>query len=326
VPFVRVDDARGQDETRPVALVNVTLIDGTGTAARSGMTLLVDGDTITTTDHGKYAMRRRPSTVLALMVILPGASPLAAQGHFIEGNLVVGHDDRVHPGHARKMRDTGHDVLFFEATTGGHGTPETINAFAADQALEFAFLLDRLGVAGRLQFSSNTSENSRPTANPDSAIVFGVADEFFAEYAARAANLDYPGALHDRLPDNSMAGLRRWQEREDEWLNRLDAVDADVLWGSAAWALYVSLRERLEASVQFRVCRRPLWNVDPDWGWHIDFKLPDLARSQRSARRRRARRRSGDGADSGDSSIRRSPTCARGCARDTSRPAHSWRR
>ena len=34
-------------------------------------------------------------------------------------------DDRVHPGHARKMaalmQSQGHDALFFEETEGGHG-------------------------------------------------------------------------------------------------------------------------------------------------------------------------------------------------------------
>jgi len=50
-------------------------------------------------------------------------------------------DDRVHPGHARKMtarmKEFGHEVLFFESTDGGHGgggvKPE-------DQARTMAYL------------------------------------------------------------------------------------------------------------------------------------------------------------------------------------------
>jgi prolyl oligopeptidase len=58
-------------------------------------------------------------------------------------------DDRVHPGHARKMAarmiEQGHAVDYFENIEGGHGGAAD-NAQRADmQALEFAFLWQRLG-------------------------------------------------------------------------------------------------------------------------------------------------------------------------------------
>jgi prolyl oligopeptidase len=57
-------------------------------------------------------------------------------------------DDRVHPGHARKMAarmiEQGHDVLYYENIEGGHGGAAD-NAQRADlQALEFAFLWQQL--------------------------------------------------------------------------------------------------------------------------------------------------------------------------------------
>jgi prolyl oligopeptidase len=57
-------------------------------------------------------------------------------------------DDRVHPGHARKMaarmREQGHDVLYYENIEGGHGAAAD-NAQRADmQALEFSFLWQQL--------------------------------------------------------------------------------------------------------------------------------------------------------------------------------------
>jgi len=57
-------------------------------------------------------------------------------------------DDRVHPGHARKMAARmmaqGHDVLYYENIEGGHGGAAD-NAQRADlQALEFAFLWQKL--------------------------------------------------------------------------------------------------------------------------------------------------------------------------------------
>jgi len=57
-------------------------------------------------------------------------------------------DDRVHPGHARKMAarmlEQGHDLLYYENIEGGHGGAAD-NAQRADMlALEFSFLWQQL--------------------------------------------------------------------------------------------------------------------------------------------------------------------------------------
>jgi prolyl oligopeptidase len=57
-------------------------------------------------------------------------------------------DDRVHPGHARKMAarmlEQGHDLLYYENIEGGHGAAAD-NAQRADMlALEFSFLWQQL--------------------------------------------------------------------------------------------------------------------------------------------------------------------------------------
>ena len=57
-------------------------------------------------------------------------------------------DDRVHPGHARKMaarlREHGHEAWLYENIEGGHGGAAD-NAQRADMmALEFAFLWQQL--------------------------------------------------------------------------------------------------------------------------------------------------------------------------------------
>jgi len=58
------------------------------------------------------------------------------------------HDDRVHPGHARKMAakmtELGHDILYFENTEGGHGSGVTNEQRAYMTSIEFAFLLNTL--------------------------------------------------------------------------------------------------------------------------------------------------------------------------------------
>ena len=58
-------------------------------------------------------------------------------------------DDRVHPGHARKMAarmiEQGHDVLYYENIEGGHGGAADNEQRADVQALQFAFLWKGLG-------------------------------------------------------------------------------------------------------------------------------------------------------------------------------------
>jgi prolyl oligopeptidase len=57
-------------------------------------------------------------------------------------------DDRVHPGHARKMaakmRAMGHDVLFYENVDGGHGGTADNEQAAFMAALVYTFLWEQL--------------------------------------------------------------------------------------------------------------------------------------------------------------------------------------
>ncbi|MGH3757956.1 prolyl oligopeptidase family serine peptidase [Actinophytocola sp.] len=61
-------------------------------------------------------------------------------------------DDRVHPGHARKMvarlKELGHDVRYHENIEGGHGAAADNEQLAFKWALVFEFLWERLGRAG----------------------------------------------------------------------------------------------------------------------------------------------------------------------------------
>jgi prolyl oligopeptidase len=59
-------------------------------------------------------------------------------------------DDRVHPGHARKMvarmLEQGHDVLYYENIEGGHGGAADNAQYARLTALEYVFLAKQLGL------------------------------------------------------------------------------------------------------------------------------------------------------------------------------------
>ena len=57
-------------------------------------------------------------------------------------------DDRVHPGHARKMAarmiEQGHDIIYFENAEGGHGGGANLNQLAQTNAMQLVYLLQKL--------------------------------------------------------------------------------------------------------------------------------------------------------------------------------------
>ena len=59
-------------------------------------------------------------------------------------------DDRVHPGHARKMvarmKEQGHDVLYYENIEGGHAGAADNKQAAYMWAMAYTFLTKELGL------------------------------------------------------------------------------------------------------------------------------------------------------------------------------------
>jgi prolyl oligopeptidase len=57
-------------------------------------------------------------------------------------------DDRVHPGHARKMAarmiEQGHDIIYFENAEGGHGGGANLQQLAQTNAMQLVYLLQQL--------------------------------------------------------------------------------------------------------------------------------------------------------------------------------------
>ena len=51
------------------------------------------------------------------------------------------------------------------------------------------------------------------------------------------------GSRHDRLPDNSLAGLTAWQQHEDAWLARFEAIEKPAEVGSRDWVTYGLLKD-----------------------------------------------------------------------------------
>ena len=57
-------------------------------------------------------------------------------------------DDRVHPGHARKMAarmiEQGHDIIYFENAEGGHGGGANLQQAARTNAMQLVYFLQQL--------------------------------------------------------------------------------------------------------------------------------------------------------------------------------------
>ena len=131
--------------------------------------------------------------------------------------------------------------------------------------LAASLLLGACEVSGR---------STRPTAASAAqlnrrvdALADTVLTALFDHFADWGTYFGVPNARHDRLPDNSLAELRRWRAREDAWLATLRAIDPRDLAGRPAWVTYGMLREGVESSVATRTCNTELWKVDQLGGW-----------------------------------------------------------
>lgn len=98
--------------------------------------------------EGEYGKPEDPKVLPAILKYSPYQNVKAGVKYpevfFITSTL----DDRVHPGHARKMvarmKAQGHPVLYFENTEGGHSAAANLLQRVKFSTLEFTFLQDRL--------------------------------------------------------------------------------------------------------------------------------------------------------------------------------------
>lgn len=110
-----------------------------------------------------------------------------------------------------------------------------------------------------------------------------VADEYVAAYSAAfpewaaLSGLSLP--RHDRLGDNSLAALAAWHRKQDAWLEAMQDIDGEALWGRPEWITYGFLREVLEADIGLRVCRKELWPLNQMLGWQA-IPFSSLATAQ----------------------------------------------
>jgi len=67
---------------------------------------------------------------------------------------------------------------------------------------------------------------------------------------------------HDGFANNSSQGIIDQRNIEDQLYRQLKNIDEALIRGKPAWCTHGMLMEVLEASIEARVCRQELWNID----------------------------------------------------------------
>src|SRR5688500_5357448 len=130
-------------------------------------------------------------------------------------------------------------------------------------------------LAGAVLLAGCAAAGPRPSTPPPASQVTTVADEYLAAMLERFPETGtyngLPGSRHDRLTDNSLEALRRWEAREDGWYGRVRRIDPRTLRGTQEGVLLGILLETLESSRAARVCRGELWPVNQLSGWQSSY-------------------------------------------------------
>ena len=106
--------------------------------------------------------------------------------------------------------------------------------------------------------------------------VNALADEVVQTFLTRspeiATFIGLPGFRHDRVSDNSLATLARYEAEDDAFAARVMALDPEPLRGRQEFITLGFLREAVESQRQSRVCRNELWaGVNQMFGWHTNL-------------------------------------------------------
>jgi len=107
-----------------------------------------------------------------------------------------------------------------------------------------------------------------------SALADGYVASYLDAFPYQAIVIGAREAHPSLLADHSLAGLKKWQAREDELLASLKQIDVKAIDGMPEAHTYKFLQHLLESSIENRVCRMELWNVSPTYtGWQGDLPV-----------------------------------------------------
>jgi len=129
--------------------------------------------------------------------------------------------------------------------------------------IAFIAILSMLVVA-----CSQEATEPEPEISAIEALADEVLEATMERYPAMGTYLGIEGARHDRLFDNSLEALAEWEQQEDDWLARVNAIPAPEDIGSRDWVTFGILHESLEGTVATRICRSELWQASATTAWY----------------------------------------------------------
>ncbi len=130
-------------------------------------------------------------------------------------------------------------------------------------------------MVGLLPFSSSIAQitTSKPIERKDmsqqfSQLAASYEQQFFDHFPEQGLFWGKVDVPLDRFTDFSPAGYQAWQQKEDNFLIALQAIDPKTLKGTPHYNTYLLLKETLENNKGIRICKDELWDVNPAFGWH----------------------------------------------------------
>ena len=93
-------------------------------------------------------------------------------------------------------------------------------------------------------------------------------EEFISTYPQYSYFTDIPLNDHSLYGSNSMENLKNWEDFEDSLYAELKKVNESKIMEKAERITYWVLKEELESSIDMRVCKRNLWDVNHMFGIH----------------------------------------------------------
>lgn len=115
---------------------------------------------------------------------------------------------------------------------------------------------------------SPSIDNHSPTIEQFSALASQYESELFDYSPEIGIFWGRKNIAQDRFTDHSLVATKKWQKKEDEYLQTLKQLDETALKNSPLYITYRLLKETLENNQAARICHENLWNVNPSFdGW-----------------------------------------------------------
>ena len=125
----------------------------------------------------------------------------------------------------------------------------------------------RAWIAGVVLATGCTGTVSGPdptkVAGDVSALAASYLRSYLDAFPENALAMGAQDAHPSQLGDHSLQAIGRWEQRENELLSQLNAIDVTSIADRPEAVTHKFMQQLLEGSMGHRLCRMELWNVSP---------------------------------------------------------------